>query len=54
MSGGPAQARSAAAARGRDAPSTGIAYAACGGVPVAFGAVEGGELVPSRVFNLPF
>lgn len=40
--------------RGRDAPSTGIAYAACGGVPVAFGAVEGGELVPSRVFNLPF
>jgi tRNA pseudouridine55 synthase len=40
--------------RGRDAPSTGMAYAACGGVPVAFGAVEGGELVPSRVFNLPF
>lgn len=40
--------------RGRDAPSTGIVYAACGGVPVAFGAVEGGELVPSRVFNLPF
>jgi tRNA pseudouridine55 synthase len=40
--------------RGRDAPCGGIAYAACGGVPVAFGAVEGGELVPSRVFNLPF
>ena len=40
--------------RGRDAPVCGIAYAACGGVPVAFGAVEGGELVPSRVFNLPF
>ena len=40
--------------RGRDAPSAGTAYAACGGVPVAFGAVEGGELVPSRVFNLPF
>jgi tRNA pseudouridine55 synthase len=40
--------------RGRDAPTEGIAYAACGGVPVAFGAVEGGELVPSRVFNLPF
>jgi tRNA pseudouridine55 synthase len=40
--------------RGRDAPAGGFAYAACGGVPVAFGAVEGGELVPSRVFNLPF
>ena len=39
--------------RGRDAPFDGTAYAACGGVPVAFGAVEGGELVPSRVFNLP-
>lgn len=40
--------------RGRDAPMGGFAYAACGGVPVAFGSVEGGELVPSRVFNLPF
>ncbi|MDH7797883.1 MULTISPECIES: tRNA pseudouridine(55) synthase TruB [unclassified Beijerinckia] len=40
--------------RGRDAPADGVAYAACGGVPVAFGAVEHGELVPSRVFNLPF
>ena len=40
--------------RGRDAPIEGFAYAACGGVPVAFGPVEGGELVPSRVFNLPF
>jgi tRNA pseudouridine55 synthase len=40
--------------RGRDAPIGGAAYAACGGVPVAFGEVEGGELVPSRVFNLPF
>ncbi len=40
--------------RGRDAPSDGIAYAACGGVLVAFGPVEGGELLPSRVFNLPF
>jgi tRNA pseudouridine55 synthase len=40
--------------RGRDAPADGFAYAACGGVPVAFGAVQGGELVPSRVFNLPF
>ncbi len=40
--------------RGRDAPIDGIAYAACGGTPVAFGEVQGGELVPSRVFNLPF
>jgi tRNA pseudouridine55 synthase len=40
--------------RGRDAPIEDFAYAACGGVPVAFGPVEGGELVPSRVFNLPF
>ncbi len=40
--------------RGRDAPAEGSAYASCGGVPVAFGTVEGGELVPSRVFNLPF
>jgi tRNA pseudouridine55 synthase len=38
--------------RGRDAPMGGMAYAACGGVPVAFGEVERGELVPSRVFNL--
>ena len=40
--------------RGRDAPIGGSAYAACGGVPVAFGEVQGGELVPNRVFNLPF
>ena len=40
--------------RGRDAPFEGDAYAACGGVVVAFGRVEQGELVPSRVFNLPF
>jgi tRNA pseudouridine55 synthase len=39
--------------RGRDAPFEGAAYASCGGVPVAFGSVEHGELVPSRVFNLP-
>jgi tRNA pseudouridine55 synthase len=39
--------------RGRDAPFEGAAYASCGGVPVAFGTVEHGELVPSRVFNLP-
>lgn len=38
--------------RGRDAPAGGVAYAACGGVPVAFGPVEEGQLVPSRVFNL--
>ena len=40
--------------RGRDAPTDGVAYAACGGVLVAFGPVEGGELTPSRVFNLPY
>ncbi|HLH11987.1 MAG TPA: tRNA pseudouridine(55) synthase TruB [Methylovirgula sp.] len=40
--------------RGRDAPETGPAYASCGGVVVAVGAVEHGELVPGRVFNLPF
>jgi tRNA pseudouridine55 synthase len=28
--------------RGRDAPSEGVAYAACGGVPVAFGSVTAG------------
>jgi len=40
--------------RGRDAPSEGVVYAACGGVPVAFGEVVEGALAPSRVFNLPF
>ena len=40
--------------RGRDAPFEGMAYAACGGVPVAFGPVEQGALQPYRVFNLPF
>ncbi len=40
--------------RGRDAPAGGVAYAACGGVLVAFGPVEGGELMPTRVFNLPY
>ncbi len=40
--------------RGRDAPAEGFAYASCGGVPVAFGTVQGGELLPSRVFNLSF
>ena len=40
--------------RGADAPAEGSAYAACGGVVIAVGAVERGELVPGRVFNLPF
>ena len=40
--------------RGRDAPNEGIVYAACGGVPVAFGEIIEGALAPSRVFNLPF
>jgi tRNA pseudouridine55 synthase len=40
--------------RGRDAPADGFAYAACGGVVVATGMVQRGELVPARVFNLPF
>lgn len=40
--------------RGRDAPHGGIVYAACGGVPVAFGEIVEGALSPARVFNLPF
>lgn len=40
--------------RGQDAPTQGAAYAACGGVVIAVGEVEKGELVPGRVFNLPF
>ncbi|MGH6818126.1 MAG: tRNA pseudouridine(55) synthase TruB [Methylovirgula sp.] len=40
--------------RGREAPMAGQAYASCGGVVVAVGAIEHGELVPGRVFNLPF
>ena len=39
--------------RGRDAPHGGVCYAACGGVPIAFGEVVEGALEPSRVFNLP-
>ena len=39
--------------RGREAPIGGMAYASCGGVPVAFGPVNEGQLVPHRVFNLP-
>jgi tRNA pseudouridine55 synthase len=38
--------------RGQDAPFNGSAYAACGGVVVAIGAVEKGELIPGRVFNV--
>lgn len=37
-----------------DAPVGGPAYAACAGVVIAIGAIERGELVPSRVFNMPF
>ncbi|HTV31793.1 MAG TPA: tRNA pseudouridine(55) synthase TruB [Methylocella sp.] len=40
--------------RGPNAPFSGSAYAACGGVVVAIGAVEKGELVPGRIFNLPY
>ncbi len=40
--------------RGRDAPHEGVVYAACGGVPVAFGEIIQGALAPARVFNLPF
>jgi len=40
--------------RGRDAPHEGVVYAACGGVPVAFGEIVEGALAPARVFNLPF
>jgi tRNA pseudouridine55 synthase len=40
--------------RGQDTPLQGPAYAACGGVVIAVGAIEKGELVPGRVFNLPF
>ncbi len=40
--------------RGADTPLEGPAYAACGGVVIAVGAIEKGELVPGRVFNLPF
>ena len=40
--------------RGADAPIGGEAYAACSGVVIAVGAIDGGALVPARVFNLPF
>jgi tRNA pseudouridine55 synthase len=38
--------------RGRDAPLAGKIYATCGGVLVAVGDIERGELIPHRVFNL--
>nr|WP_238309923.1 tRNA pseudouridine(55) synthase TruB [Methylobacterium organophilum] len=38
--------------RGRDAPVEGKAFATCGGILVAVGDVERGELVPHRVFHL--
>jgi tRNA pseudouridine55 synthase len=38
--------------RGRDAPIGGVAYASCGGVVVAVGSIDAGELTPNRVFNL--
>ena len=40
--------------RGADAPPEGQAYAVCSGTVIAIGAIEGGQLVPARVFNLPF
>ncbi|WP_375464913.1 tRNA pseudouridine(55) synthase TruB [uncultured Methylobacterium sp.] len=38
--------------RGRDAPVEGKIFATCGGILVAVGDVERGELVPHRVFHL--
>nr|WP_246696668.1 tRNA pseudouridine(55) synthase TruB [Methylobacterium planeticum] len=38
--------------RGRDAPLEGKIFATCGGILVAVGDVERGELVPHRVFHL--
>ena len=40
--------------RGRDAPVSGTAYASCGGVVIATGTVEGGEMLPHRVFTTAF
>ena len=39
--------------RGAQMPADGPVYAACFGAPVAFGVVEGGYFVSTRVFNLP-
>ena len=40
--------------RGRDAPVNGTAYASCGGVVIATGMIEGGEMLPHRVFTTEF
>jgi tRNA pseudouridine55 synthase len=39
--------------RGAHLPAEGPAYATCFGAPVAFGVIEAGYFVSSRVFNLP-
>jgi tRNA pseudouridine55 synthase len=39
--------------RGAHVPAEGQAYASCFGAPVAFGVVEAGYFVSTRVFNLP-
>ncbi|WP_158812659.1 tRNA pseudouridine(55) synthase TruB [Methylocapsa sp. S129] len=39
--------------RGSHAPHDGPAYASCFGAPIAFGVVEAGYFVSTRVFNLP-
>jgi tRNA pseudouridine55 synthase len=39
--------------RGAHAPAEGLAYAAHRGAPIAFGMVEAGYFVSTRVFNLP-
>ena len=39
--------------RGAGLPPEGPAYAACFGAPIAYGAIEGGYFVSTRVFNPP-
>ena len=39
--------------RGAETPAEGPAYASCFGAPVAFGVIEDGYFVSTRVFNLP-
>jgi tRNA pseudouridine55 synthase len=39
--------------RGAALPDSGAAYACCFGAPIAFGAIEDGYFVSTRVFNLP-
>ena len=39
--------------RGAGLPPEGPAYAACLGAPIAFGSIESGYFVSTRVFNLP-